>query len=203
MFGRNLTLLKYYQTTKQEWSTEKVIQVIDAICMNYFPEPNEKFANEVVEFVEYFKRENQDFFIKHQDSIVFRMYADIIKNKVQKQSDDIHSKLTKEEQIYASNFVDRLFALNMRLVAIVSANLKTHMQSIDSMETLNTIIEFLLYSQNAVLLLHGTKNNQTHTFGFMLKDGKFIEIDKNTLRKMSKNQDTHFTTLSEISPTKG
>lgn len=202
MFNRNLTLLKYYKKAQEEWPVEKVMQVIDALCMNHFPEPSEKFANEVIEFTEYFKNKNQKYFIEHQDAIVFRMYASIIKDRVDKQKNNIHTKLSKEEQLYASNFVDSIFALNMNLVAVVSANMRTHMQQIDSIETLLTIVEFLLYSRNAILLLYGIKNNQTHTFGYILKEGKFIEIEKEDLQKMSKNQNTDFTTFTEISTPK-
>lgn len=195
---RNTNFLSYYKTASSEMSDEQIIKIISAICSTYLPEPSAKQSREIVEFVEFFKKKNESFFIHNQDLLVFKLYAEIIRKSVEKQQNVIHNKLSKEQQNYATDFVNQIFSLNIELVCVASAQGKTYMRPAISFDELISITEYLLFCKNAVLLFYGKAKNQIYTFGFTLKEGIFSEIDAKNLKNISSKKDENYTTFSNL-----
>ena len=195
----NVTILEYYKSLSKKISDNKIIPIIDAICMSHYPEPDAEFGKQVIEFVEFFKNENKKYFAENQDSIIFRMYTDIIKKSISENKVKIEKALTNKQKNYASGFAKEILSTNTQLVCVASANMRTYMNIINNEEDLKIILEYLLYSKNGILLFH-TQNetNRTLTFGFLLNNNSFIEIKDSELRNFSKNKQTIYTTFSKF-----
>lgn len=192
------TLLSYYKTVSKEMTNEKIIKIIDAMCSSHLPEPDESFSKQIVEFVDYFKERNNNFYIHNQDCLVFKLYSEIIKKTIDKQQHLIHKQLPKELQDYAMEFSNKIFSLNIELICVVSACNKTYMKPSISLEELVSITEYLLLCKNAVILFYGKQKGKVYTFGFLLKNNIFSEIDAENLRKLSPQKNENYTTFSNL-----
>ena len=153
---KKTTLLSYYKSASQGMNDDKIISIINGICTTHFPEPDKKFQNEIIEFVEFFKTKNNDFYIHNQDALIFKMYSEIIKKMVDERREIIHNNLPETQKQYATTFVNSIFSLNINLVCVASTQGQTYMKPDVSLDELNVMIEYLLFSKNAVLLFNLT-----------------------------------------------
>ena len=192
------TLLEYYNKTKKELTTRQIIGVIDAMCTAEYPRPSAKFEKQIIEFVEQFKKDNIEYFTKNQDSIVFRMYADIVKNAVEKRQKEIHNAISKEDKEKAKKFAKNIFGLKKDMVYVINIAGKTYMEQLSSEKALAKHIEFSLYAKNAVILFYAMQDAQKLSFGFTVNNGNIVEIDENQLTSNASQKDIMFSTFTKI-----